>query len=136
MRIRFRGQWYESPEHMLADLAERERRRAPFKAQADALFDEFIEYLEDQGLSDRTIRKHGSNIHMFITYLVDYTDEEDFATIRKGNAYTNFQKWYKRKVMGAFDPFSLKSSVTKFFKWLAAEKGIYNEKVLGKRKKK
>lgn len=73
---------------------------------------------------------------MFMVYLTQYTDEDDFATIRKGVVNTNFFRWHKRKVLNRFDQASLKSSTRKFFKFLAEEKGIYNEKILGKRKKK
>jgi hypothetical protein len=48
---------------------------------------------------------------------------------------TEFFRWYRRKVMNRCDPASLESTTRKFFKFLAEKKGIYNEKVLGKRKK-
>jgi len=126
---------FESLEDYLTAMKAREEYRAPFKAQAEALIDEFIEYLHEQGLSKRTIHKHGQNMDIFIVYLTQYTDADDFATVRKGTVNTEFLRWYRRKVLNRLDKDSLKSSTKKFFKFLAERKGIYNEKVLGKRKK-
>jgi len=112
-----------------------EEHRAPFKAQAEALADEFIKDLRRQALSERTIRKHSQNIEIFIVYLTQYTDADDFATVRKGVVNTEFFRWYRRKVLDRLDQASLKSTTKKFFKFLAERKGIYNEKVLGKQSK-
>jgi site-specific recombinase XerD len=126
---------FESIDDYLAALQAREERRAPFKAQAEALADEFIKDLRRQALSERTIRKHGQNIEIFIVYLTQYTDADDFATVRKGVVNTEFFRWYRRKVLDRLDQASLKSTIKKFFKFLAERKGIYNEKVLGKQSK-
>jgi hypothetical protein len=45
---------------------------------------------------------------------------------------TEFFRSYRRRVLNRCDPASLKSTTRKFFKFLAEEKGIYNEKLLGK----
>ena len=126
---------FESLEDYSAALQAWEEHRAPFKAQAEALVNEFIDYLYDQDLSERTIRKHGRNIGVFIVYLTQYTGANDFATVRKGVVNTNFFRWYRRKALVRLDQASLKSTTKKFFKFLDEEKGIYNERVLGKRKK-
>lgn len=123
---------FESIDEYIEALRLWDEHRAPFRAQAEALADEFVDYLCDQGLSERTIRKHQMNMEMFIVYLTQYTDADDFATIRKGMVNTEFFQWYRRKVLDRCDPASLKSTTRKFFKFLADEKGIYNEKVLGK----
>ena len=125
---------FENLEDYFTAMEAWEEHRAPFKAQAEALIDEFIEYLHEQGLSKRTVRKHGQNIDIFIVYLTQYTDVDDFATVRKGTVNTEFFRWYRRKVLHRLDKDSLKSSTKKFFKFLAERKDIYNEKVLGKRK--
>jgi site-specific recombinase XerD len=126
---------FASIEDYLAALEAWEQHRAPFRAQAEALADEFIGDLYEQGLSKRTIRKHGQNIEIFIVYLAQYTDADDFATVRKGMVNTEFFRWYRRKVLHPLDQASLKSTTKKFFKFLAERKGIYNERILGKRKK-
>ncbi len=123
---------FESVDEYLAALKAWEEHRAPFKDQAEMLTDEFADCLHKQGLSRRTINKHQMNIEMFIVYLTQYTDADDFATVRKGMVNTEFFQWYRRKVLNRCDPASLKSTTKKFFKFLAEEKGIYNEKVLGK----
>ena len=126
---------FESIDDYLAAMQAWEERRAPFKAQAEALADEFVKDLRRQGLSERTIRKHGQNIEIFIVYLTQYTDADDFAAVRKGVVNTEFFRWHRRKVLARLDQASLKSTTKKFFKFLAERKGIYNEKVLGKRSK-
>jgi site-specific recombinase XerD len=126
---------FESIDDYIAALQAWEDHRAPFKALAELLADEFIESLHKQGLSKRTINKHQMNIEMFVVYLTQYTDADDFATIHKGTVNTEFFQWYRRKVLDRCDPASLKSTTRKFFKFLAEEKGIYNERVLGKPKR-
>jgi len=126
---------FESIDDYLAAMEVWEEHRAPFKAQAEALADEFLKDLRRQGLSERTIRKHGQNIEIFIVYLTQYTDADDFATVRKGVVNTEFFRWHRRKVLARLDQASLKSTAKKFFQFLAERKGIYNEKVLGKRSK-
>ena len=126
---------FDSVEEYLSALEAWEQHRAPFKEKAERLSDEFIDYLEEQGLSKRTIRKHSQNIEIFIVYLTQYTDADDLATVRKGVVNTEFFRWYRRKVLHRMNQASLKSTSKKFFKFLAERKGIYNEKVLGKRKK-
>jgi site-specific recombinase XerD len=126
---------FESIDDYMAALQAWEEHRAPFQAQAEMLADEFIDYLHQQGLTRRTVNKHEMNIEMFIVYLTQYTDADDFATVRKGTVNTEFFQWYRRKVLNRCDPASLKSTTRKFFKFLAEEKGIYNEKVLGKPKR-
>jgi site-specific recombinase XerD len=126
---------FESMEDYLAAMKAWEQHRAPFKAEAETLADEFIDYLDEQGLSKRTIRKHSQNIEMFIVYLTQYTDADDLATVRKGAVNTEFFRWYRRRVLHRLDQASLQSTTKKFFKFLAERKDIYNEKILGKRKK-
>jgi site-specific recombinase XerD len=123
---------FESIDEYIGALRAWEEHRAPFKAQAEMLADEFIDSLDKQGLTERTISKHQMNIEIFIVYLTQYTDADDFATVRKGMVNTEFFQWYRRKVLNRCDPASLKSTTRKFFKFLAEEKGIYNEKILGK----
>jgi hypothetical protein len=83
--------------------------------------------------SVRGISKHDQNIEIFIVYLTQYTDADDFTTVRKGVVNTEFFRWYRRKVLNRLDQASLQST-TKKLKFLAERKDIYNEKVLGKRK--
>jgi site-specific recombinase XerD len=125
---------FENIEDYVAAMEAWERHRAPFKAQAETLASEFIDYLQEQGLSKRTISKHNQNIEIFIVYLTQYTDADDFATVRKGVVNTEFFRWYRGKVWNRLDQASLQSTTKKFFKFLAERKDIYNEKVLGKRK--
>ncbi len=119
---------FESIDDYLAALEAWEEARAPFKAQAEALADEFIAYLREQGLSKGTLNKHSKNIGIFVVYLTQYTDADDFATVRKGVVNTEFFRWYRRKVLDRCDPASLESSTKKFFKFLAEEKGTYATK--------
>jgi site-specific recombinase XerD len=126
---------FESMEDYLAAMQAWEQQREPFRALAEALMGEFIDYLSEQGLSKRTVSKHAQNIEMFIVYLTQYSDADDFATVRKGLVNTEFFRWYRGKVLQRLDQAAIQSTTKKFFTFLAEEKGIYNEKVLGKRKK-
>jgi site-specific recombinase XerD len=134
-KVRVGNVEFESIEDYVTAMQAWEQHRAPFRALAEALMDEFIDYLHAQGLSKRTVRKHGQNIEIFIVYLTQYTDADDFATVSKGVVNTEFFRWHRRKVLHRLDQASLKSTTKKFFKFLDEQKGIYNEKVLGKRKK-
>jgi hypothetical protein len=78
--------------------------------------------------SKRTINAHQTNIEMCIVYLTPYTDADEFATVRRGMVNTEFFQCYRRKVLDRCDPASLKRTTRMFFKFLAEEKGIYNEK--------
>ena len=82
-KVRAGNAEFESIDDYLAAMEAWEEHRVPFKAQAEALADEFIKDLRRQGLSECTIRKHGQNIEIFIVYLTQYTDADDFATVRK-----------------------------------------------------
>jgi len=111
-------------------LEETERQREPFRKSLESLNREFAQYLS-RGLGYRTVRKHAGTIEMFIEFLCRQTDVERIEDITKGIANTHFHTWYKRKVWDSTPPSELRTSVSRFFEFLASEKGIVNEKVLG-----
>lgn len=53
----------------------------------------------------------------------------NFDEITVGMVNSQFRKWHIRKVQDALES-ELKTSVKKFFNFLAEEKGIKNEKIL------
>jgi len=71
---------------------------------------------------------------MFIEFLCRYTDVEKIEDITKGIANTHFHRWYRRKVWDSTTPAELKTGIIKFFTFLAQEKGITNQNVLGTKK--
>ena len=110
-------------------LAEAEKEREPFRNYLDELNSQFADYL-DLKYSSRTARKHSGVVEMFIEFLCRQTDVEKIEDITRGIANTYFRQWYKRKVWDSATADDLKVALRKFFQFLAAEKGILNEKVL------
>jgi len=120
-------------EAYLKALAEAEKAREPFRNHLESLNREFAAYLS-QSCSVRTVRKHVGIVEMFIEFLCRYTDVEKIEDITKGIANTHFHRWYRRKVWDSTTPAELKTGIIKFFTFLAQEKGITNQNVLGTKK--
>ncbi len=109
-----------------------EKERAPFVKRLNELNEEFGEYLNEKGLSDRTISKHCGIISLFIDFLARYTDVEKIEDVTKGMANTHFKNWYKRKLWDSTTPAEITAAIKRLFTFLAENKSIVNEKVLAK----
>ena len=57
---------------------------------------EFEEYLKEKNLKDKTIKKHLSNVDLFINDYLNYYDIETAASIKKFYAYMS-EKGYVKK---------------------------------------
>ena len=110
-------------------LKEAEEKREPFRKYLINLNQEFEEYLSIK-LSKRTIRKHTSIVDLFIDFICKQTDVECIEEITKGMVNTHFKKWWKRKVWDSTTPDELRVALKKFFRFLASQKNIVNEKAL------
>lgn len=110
-------------------LKEAEKQREPFKQYLIQLNEDFYQYLASK-FTEKTANKHSGIIGVFIDFICGYTDVEDINEITKGMVNTHFKQWWKRKVWDSTTPDQLKVALKKFFTFLAAEKGIVNEKVL------
>lgn len=88
---------------------------------------EFEEWLKEKSLSDKTIKKHISNVDIFINYYLNYYDIE---TAEEGitSVYSFLNGWFIEKCMWA-TPYTTKeeaASIKKFYAYMS-EKG-YVEK--------
>lgn len=88
---------------------------------------EFEEWLKEKSLSDKTIKKHISNVDLFIN---DYLNYYDVETAEEGinSVYSFLSGWFIEKCMWA-TPYTTKeeaASIKKFYAYMS-EKG-YVEK--------
>lgn len=88
---------------------------------------EFEEWLKEKSLSDKTIKKHISNVDLFINEYLNYYDVE---TAEEGidSVYSFLSGWFIEKCMWA-TPYTIKeeaASLKKFYAYMS-EKG-YVEK--------
>ena len=88
---------------------------------------EFEEWLKEKSLSDKTIKKHLSNVDLFIN---DYLNNYDVETAEEGitSVYSFLNGWFIEKCMWA-TPYTTKeeaASIKKFYAYMS-EKG-YVEK--------
>lgn len=88
---------------------------------------EFEEWLKEKSLSDKTIKKHLSNVDLFIN---DYLNYYDVETAEEGinSVYSFLSGWFIEKCMWA-TPYTTKeeaASIKKFYAYMS-EKG-YVEK--------
>ena len=88
---------------------------------------EFEEWLKEKSLSDKTIKKHISNVDIFIN---DYLNYYDIETAEEGitSVYSFLNGWFIEKCMWA-TPYTTKeeaASIRKFYAYMS-EKG-YVEK--------
>lgn len=84
---------------------------------------EFEEYLKEKNLKDKTIKKHLSNVDLFIN---DYLNYYDVETAEEGitSVYSFLSGWFIEKCMWA-TPYTTKeeaASIKKFYAYMS-EKG-------------
>lgn len=103
--------------------------RAPFRQYMNALNSEFAEYLAAKYVP-KTVRKHTAIVDMFIEFICRHTDVEKLEEITRGMVSSHFRRWYKKKVWDSATDNDLRVALRKFFQFLAAEKGITNQKVM------
>ncbi|MEW6669922.1 MAG: site-specific integrase [Thermodesulfobacteriota bacterium] len=106
-----------------------EKKREPFRRYLLDLNQDFYAFLQSK-FSQRTARKHSFIVELFIDFVCRQTDVEKIDEITKGMVKTHFRNWWRRKVLDSTTPDELRGALRKFFKFLAEEKGILNEKAL------
>ena len=97
------------------------------KTDYEKFIKEFEEWLKEKSLSDKTIKKHISNVDIFIN---DYLNYYDIETAEEGitSVYSFLNGWFIEKCMWA-TPYTTKeeaASIKKFYAYMS-EKG-YVEK--------
>jgi site-specific recombinase XerD len=103
--------------------------RAPFRQYMNALNAEFASYLAAKYVP-KTVRKHTSIVDMFIEFICQHTDVEQLEEITRGMVNSHFRSWYKKKVWDSATDNDLRVALSKFFQFLATEKGITNQKAM------
>lgn len=109
-------------------LGEREAKFQPLRRQLSQLNQEFENFLA-LSFTSKTIRKHTNVIHLFIDFLEWHTDVTSIDDITRGIANSYFRRWYLSKI-GDLRESEIKTSIKKFFRFLAEQKNIVNEPVL------
>jgi site-specific recombinase XerD len=109
-------------------LGQFEHAKAPMRKQLEACARDFAHALAQQ-YAPKTVRKHTAIIALFIDFVCWDTDVRRIEEITRGIANSAFRQWYLRKV-GDRTESELKTTIKKFFQFLAQEKGITNAAVL------
>jgi site-specific recombinase XerD len=109
-------------------LGQFENAKAPMRKQLEEYARDFAHALAKQ-FTPKTVRKHTAIIALFIDFVCWDTDVRRIEEITRGIANSAFRQWYLRKV-GDRTESELKTTIKKFFQFLAQEKGITNAAVL------
>jgi site-specific recombinase XerD len=108
-------------------------RLRAIRAYNQPILDDFEDWLEQSGLSEKTVETHVSNIEFFTNYLVYYDNplkKLDEAT--SGDVWMFLADWFPRKALWA-SVSSVKSylaSFKKFFRWMGETGRVSPETVV------
>jgi hypothetical protein len=109
-------------------LGQFEQAKAPLRQQLEHCARDFAQALAKQ-YAPKTVRKHTAILALFIDFVCWDTDVRGIDEITRGIANSHFRQWYQRKAGDRTDS-ELKTTIKRFFHFLAEEKGIRNEAVL------
>ena len=90
------------------------------RAYNQPILDEFQRWLQNTGVTPKTIKNHIDNISFFAEYLVYDEPLQKVDEADAGDVYSFLADWFPRKAMWASES-SMKSNITsfrKFFKFL------------------
>jgi site-specific recombinase XerD len=79
--------------------------------------------------SPRTVRRHRNILQVFCDYLGDETTVTHLEQVTKGMVNSGFRRWYHHKVWDRTSDSELRTTLRKFFRFLAT-KGIENVRVI------
>ena len=91
-----------------------------FEVSNQPILDDFEAWLEQSGLSEKTVKTHVSNIDFFTNYLVYYEPLKKLDEAKEGDVWMFLADWFPRKALWA-SATSVKSylaSFKKFFRWM------------------
>ena len=108
-------------------MGEVAKQKEPFRQQLTQLNEDFYSHLLTK-FTQKTANKHSYVVSLFIEFICKRTDVMSFEEITRGMVNTHFKQWWKRKVWDSTKPEELTVALKKFFVFLAAEKGMVNEK--------
>ena len=113
----------------LKDLETHEKARADFRRLLQKLKGDFLRSLATK-YTRRTVQKHRLILGCFTDYLCDYTDVNSLEEVTKGMVNSGFRCWYKSKVWDSTEAHELRATLNKYFRFLAENKNVRNDKVL------
>ncbi len=105
----------------MSDAETYDTRVQAIRADNQPILDGFQAWLEQSGLTDKTIKSHLSHIRLFAEYLVYYDDPlKKLDQAHSGDVRTFLSYWFPRKVMydSLPSPKSYIASLKKFFQWM------------------
>ena len=84
------------------------------------ILDDFEAWLEQSGLSEKTVKTHVSNIDFFTNYLVYYEPLKKLDEAKEGDVWMFLADWFPRKALwaSATNVKSYLASFKKFFRWM------------------
>jgi site-specific recombinase XerD len=100
-----------------------------FERQFRRLQGDFCRVLSRQ-YSPRTVRRHRNILQVFCDYLCDETAVTHLEQITKGMVNSGFRRWYHHKIWDRTSDSELRTTLQKFFRFLAQKKGIENARAL------
>jgi hypothetical protein len=96
-----------------------------FAGQCRRLRGDFCRALARQ-YSPRTVRRHRNILQVFFDYLGDETAVTDLKQVTKGMVNSGFRRWYHHQVWDRTSDSELRTTLKRFFRFLAQKKGIEN----------
>jgi site-specific recombinase XerD len=102
------------------DTSDFDVRVRAIQAYNQPILDGFESWLEQSGLSEKTVETHVSNIDFFTNYLVYYEPLKRLDEATGGDVWMFLADWFPRKALWA-SVTSVKSylaSFKKFFRWM------------------
>ena len=102
------------------DTSDYDVRVRAIQAANQPILNAFEVWLEQSGLSEKTIQIHVSNIDFFTNYLVYYEPLKKLDEANSGDAWMFLDDWFPRKALWASitSVTSYLASFKKFFRWM------------------
>ena len=102
------------------DTSDYDVRIRAIQAANQPILNAFEVWLEQSGLSEKTIQIHVSNIDFFTNYLVYYEPLKKLDEANSGDVWMFLDDWFPRKALWASitSVTSYLASFKKFFRWM------------------
>jgi site-specific recombinase XerD len=104
----------------MSDTQTYDARVRAIRAYNQPLLNDFRAWLEQSGLTTKTVKSHVYNIDFFTEYLVYYEPLKKLDEAESGDVWMFLANWFPRKAMWA-SVTSVKSNIAsfkKFFQWM------------------
>jgi len=112
-------------------MSDYDREVEAIRTYNQPLLEAFQAWLEESGLSEKTVRSHVENIDFFTEYLVYYEPLNRLDQATDSDVFSFLSDWFPRKAMWA-SVSSVKSylaSFKKFFMWMGEAGHVSQETV-------